>query len=54
MTINGSIADIATELHGSVDAIVPGGSVGDVMHGVLHIPVALIYFVANVFLGFGS
>lgn len=54
MAISGSIWDLGEDLHGSVDTVVPDGSLGDVIHGVFHLPSALLYLVADLVWGFGS
>lgn len=52
--ISGSLEDMADTVWGSADGIAPGGSVGDVIGGVLKIPAALLYGLSNLFWGFGS
>lgn len=54
MNISGSLANLGHEVHGSIDGIIPGGSLGDVMHGVLSLPAAVLYLAANLVWGFGS
>ena len=54
MNISGSISDLGDEIHGSVDGIVPSGSIGDVLHGVLYAPTAVLYLVSDLLWGFGS
>lgn len=52
--ISGSLAGVAGDLWGSVGGIVPPGSLGDAIGGVLKLPAALLYGLANLFWGFGS
>ena len=54
MNISGSLWDLGDEIHGSVDGIVPSGSIGDVLHGVLYAPTAVLYLVSDLLWGFGS
>ncbi|MCT1863892.1 hypothetical protein AB6N35_09675 [Dietzia cinnamea] len=54
MNISGPIWDFGDQLHGSVDELVSPGSVGNVIHGVLFIPSAVLYLVSEIFWGFGS
>lgn len=52
--ISGSLQNLAYTTWNSVDDMVPGGSLGDVIGGVLKIPAALLYGLSNLFWGFGS
>lgn len=52
--VSGSLAGAAQTLWGSVDGIVPAGSAGNVIGGVLKLPAALLYGSSNLFWGFGS
>lgn len=45
---------LADDLWGSVDGIVPAGSAGNVIGGVLRLSAALLYGSAYLFWGFGS
>lgn len=52
--ISGSLDELGDTVWSSVNGIVPGGSLGDVIGGVLKIPAALLYGLSNLFWGFGS
>ena len=52
--VSGSLAGAAENLWGSVGGLVPAGSLGDAIGGVLKLPAALLYGLANLFWGFGS
>lgn len=52
--LSGALKGYAQQLWDSVDGIVPAGSVGDVIGGVLKLPAALLFGSANLFWGFGS
>lgn len=54
MNISGSIWDLGDEIDGSVHGILPSGSIGDVLHGVLYVPTAVLYLVSDLLWGFGS
>ena len=55
--LSGSLHDLHETIDRSVDGLVPSlpaGSLGDIVHGVLNIPGALIATLEYVLLGFGS
>ena len=52
--LSGVLGRLADDLWGSVDGLVPAGSAGDVIGGVLKLPAALLYGSSNLFWGFGS
>lgn len=54
MPISGSLGDIADPMWGSADRIAPGGSLGDLVGGLLKLPANLIYGSEEIVWGFGS
>lgn len=55
--LSGSLHDLHETIDGSVDGLapsLPAGSLGDIVHGLLNIPGALIATLEYVLLGFGS